>query len=74
MLGMTPMEAILSATAMGGELMMAPNELGKFQPGYFADLLLVNGNPLDDIDLLADFRNLDMFMIVRLLPDIQIVC
>jgi imidazolonepropionase-like amidohydrolase len=33
-LGFTPMEAILSATAMGGEIMLQPDELGKVQPGY----------------------------------------
>src|SRR5690606_23187023 len=38
-LGFTPMEAILSATALGGEIMLRPDELGKVQPGYLADLL-----------------------------------
>jgi hypothetical protein len=64
LLGMTPMEAIISATAYGGEIMLHPEELGKVQPGYFADLLLVNGNPLEDIEILANHKNLDMVMIV----------
>ncbi|MGH3504891.1 MAG: amidohydrolase family protein [Nocardioidaceae bacterium] len=61
-LGFTPMEAILSATARGGEIMLHPNELGKVQPGYFADLLLVDGDPLADITILQDHSKLDMIM------------
>ena len=53
-LGFTPMEAILSATAQGGQIMLRPGELGKVQPSYLADLLLVDGNPLDDITILQD--------------------
>jgi imidazolonepropionase-like amidohydrolase len=52
--GFTPMEALLSATALGGEIMGRPNELGKVKEGYLADLILVDGNPLDDITLLQD--------------------
>ena len=33
----------------GGEIMLRPDELGKVQPGYLADLLLVDGDPLADI-------------------------
>ncbi|KAJ7176909.1 hypothetical protein C8R46DRAFT_1077693 [Mycena filopes] len=61
-LGMTPMEAIISATAYGGELMRHPNELGKVIPGAYADLILVNGNPLDDISLLSHKENLDVII------------
>jgi imidazolonepropionase-like amidohydrolase len=64
LLGFTPMEAILSATALGGEIMMHPDELGKVQPGYYADLILVDGNPLDDISVLTPTNGkLDMIMI-----------
>jgi imidazolonepropionase-like amidohydrolase len=64
-LGFTPMEAILSATALGGEIMMHPHELGKVLPGYYADLILVDGNPLEDIKLLTGHQNIDFVMIVR---------
>ena len=63
-LGFTPMEAILSATAFGGEVMLQPEELGKVQPGYYADLVLVDGNPLEDITLLSGHKHIDMVMIV----------
>jgi imidazolonepropionase-like amidohydrolase len=54
LLGFTPMEALLSATALGGEIMLAPDELGKVAPGYKADLILVDGDPLADITVLQD--------------------
>jgi imidazolonepropionase-like amidohydrolase len=61
-LGFTPMEAILSATARGGEIMLRPGELGKVQPGYLADLILVDGDPLADITLLQDHDRLHAIM------------
>jgi imidazolonepropionase-like amidohydrolase len=61
-IGFTPMEAILSATALGGEIMLRPDELGKVAPGYLADLILVDGNPLDDITILQDHDRLHMIM------------
>jgi imidazolonepropionase-like amidohydrolase len=61
-LGFTPMEAILSATAQGGEIMLRPDELGKVAPGYLADLILVDGDPLADITVLQDHDKLDYIM------------
>ncbi|GAA99863.1 uncharacterized protein L969DRAFT_91804 [Mixia osmundae IAM 14324] len=59
----TPMEAILAATALGGDIFMRPHELGKVLPGYYADLLLVDGNPLDDVRLLQDHDKLNYILI-----------
>jgi imidazolonepropionase-like amidohydrolase len=53
-LGFTPMEAILSATKYGGEIMLRGNELGQVKEGYLADLLLVDGDPLANIAILRD--------------------
>jgi imidazolonepropionase-like amidohydrolase len=53
-LGFTPMEAIVAATKLGGEIMMQPRELGLVKEGYLADLLLVDGDPLANISLLQD--------------------
>ena len=61
-LGFTPMEAIISATAWGGQIMLRPDELGKVQPGYLADLILIDGNPLDDITILQDHDKLHYIM------------
>ena len=52
--GMTPMESLLAATARGGEIMMRPHDLGKLAEGYLADLLLVDGDPLQDLAVLQD--------------------
>jgi len=61
-LGYTPMEAILAATALGGEIMLRPDELGKVQPGYYADMILVDGDPLADITILQDHDKLHYIM------------
>ncbi|MFF1257560.1 amidohydrolase family protein [Streptomyces sp. NPDC058321] len=51
-LGFTPMEAIESATRLGGELMLQGDELGCIKEGYLADLLIVDSDPLNDISVL----------------------
>lgn len=56
--GYTPKETLLAATALGGEIMGHPEEVGKVQPGFFADVILVDGNPLDDVEVLQDTSKL----------------
>jgi len=56
--GFTPAEALRCATAVGGELMGLNDDLGLIKPGYLADLLLVDGDPLADIGILQDTRRL----------------
>ncbi len=58
LLGFSPMEAILSATKLGGEMMMMDRELGQVRTGYLADLLLMRGDPLADVRILQDKRRL----------------
>jgi imidazolonepropionase-like amidohydrolase len=58
LLGFTPIEAVTAATKLGGEIMMQGDELGLVKPGYLADLLLVDGNPLADIRILQDRNRL----------------
>ena len=53
-LGMTPMEAIVSCTRWGGQMMMKASELGEIKEGYLADLLLVDGDPLSNISILQN--------------------
>jgi imidazolonepropionase-like amidohydrolase len=48
-LGFTPTETLVAATRLGGEIMGMGEELGQIKPGYLADLLLVDGDPLADI-------------------------
>ena len=58
LLGYSPMDAILSATKLGGEIMMMGGELGQIKPGYLADLILVDGNPLANVKILQDANKL----------------
>jgi len=50
--GMSPMQAIQSATIIAADLLFESNNLGQIAPGMFADIVAVNGNPVDDISLL----------------------
>jgi imidazolonepropionase-like amidohydrolase len=62
LLGFTPMEAIEAATRLGGEIMQRGHELGQIRPGYLADLLLVDGDPLQDVTLLQRRERLRLVM------------
>lgn len=54
--GFEPWEALRAATAYGGEAWVGQSDLkmGRVQPGYVADLLVIDGNPLLDLSLLQD--------------------
>jgi imidazolonepropionase-like amidohydrolase len=62
LLGFTPMDAIVAATRMGGELMGHGGELGVVREGALADLLLVDGDALADVTLLQDRTKLRAIM------------
>jgi len=47
--GMTPMQAIQSATRVGAELVGMADQIGTIETGKLADIVAVPGNPLDDI-------------------------
>ena len=61
-LGYTPTEAFVAATKLGGEIMGMENELGLIKPGYLADLLLVSGDPTQNVAALQDKDNLRAIM------------
>jgi imidazolonepropionase-like amidohydrolase len=61
-LGFTPMDTLIAATRLGGEIMGMPGELGVVKAGALADLLLVDGDPLGDIAILQDRSALRMIM------------
>jgi len=54
--GYSPAEALIAATKWGGELMGM--NLGQIKEGYLADILLVNGDPTQDVSILQDRDNL----------------
>jgi imidazolonepropionase-like amidohydrolase len=51
--GMKPIDAIRSATVRAAELLRMEKEIGKIEPGKYADIIAVEGNPLDDIRALT---------------------
>jgi imidazolonepropionase-like amidohydrolase len=51
--GMTPMQSIVASTKMGGQLLGMGDQLGTLEPGRLADLILVDGDPLADIGVVA---------------------
>jgi imidazolonepropionase-like amidohydrolase len=52
--GMTPEQALRAATTNGAELLGKEKELGAVAPGYFADLVAVEGDPLADINVVLN--------------------
>jgi imidazolonepropionase-like amidohydrolase len=54
--GMTPMQAIQSATVAAADLLERPGDLGAIEPGKFADIVAVSGDPLRDITELERVR------------------
>lgn len=57
------MESIVAATAGVAKLFMREDELGKIKPGYFADVILVDGDPVKDIAVLQEHEKLNVIMI-----------
>jgi imidazolonepropionase-like amidohydrolase len=67
----TPFENLRSATGIGGEILALSGPrnrykegpLGVIKEGSYADILLIDGNPLDDIKILSDpENNIDLIM------------
>ncbi|HSL51234.1 MAG TPA: amidohydrolase family protein [Candidatus Deferrimicrobiaceae bacterium] len=54
--GMTPLEAIRSATATAADCLGLGQALGRVAPGYAADLIAVAGDPAERIEALGDLR------------------
>ena len=52
-----PMNAIVSATSTNARLFRMEDRIGRVQEGMDADLIVVGGNPIDDIDLLTNSDN-----------------
>jgi len=57
--GMTPAQAIQSATIVSAELLGWEDRVGSIEPGMYADIVAVDGNPLEDI---AELEDVDFVM------------
>ena len=54
--GMTPMDAIKSATSVPADHMEIADDVGAIEAGRFGDLIAVSGNPLEDMTILRDVK------------------
>jgi len=54
--GMTPAQALLSATAVNARVLKMEDRIGQVRPGLFADLIAVPGNPLEDISVTSQVK------------------
>ena len=55
-LGMSPMDAIKSATSRPAEMLDMAGQIGVIAPGAYADVVAVNGDPLREIKLLENVQ------------------
>jgi imidazolonepropionase-like amidohydrolase len=52
--GMTPMQAIQAATVAAADLLGWKEDVGAIAPGFYADIIAVDSNPLDDVSVLEN--------------------
>jgi imidazolonepropionase-like amidohydrolase len=60
--GMTPMQAVVASTKAAAELLGMGDTLGTLEAGKLADLILVDGDPLADISVVADPSRVKLVM------------
>jgi imidazolonepropionase-like amidohydrolase len=49
--GMTPVQALATATSNGAEMLGMGDRIGRVAPGYYADIVAVDGDPRSNIDV-----------------------
>jgi imidazolonepropionase-like amidohydrolase len=59
---MKPMEVLLSATRVNAEIFRMEDQIGSVEPGKYADLIVVKGNPLKDLRIFQNQDNLHLIM------------
>ena len=60
--GMTPMQALVAGTGWAAECCGLEKQVGTVQKGKFADLVVVDGDPLKDIRVLQDKTRIKLVM------------
>ena len=61
-LGMTPMEALQTATRNAAHAIKMEKELGTLEAGKLADILAINGDPSKDVTILQEKKNIQIVM------------
>jgi imidazolonepropionase-like amidohydrolase len=59
---MKPMEVLLSATRVNAELFRMSDKIGSVEPGKYADLIVLEGDPLRNLRGLQNQDNLKLIM------------
>jgi len=52
--GMTPAQALATATTIPAKMLARERELGALAPGFYADIVAVDGDPSRDIDVIVN--------------------
>jgi imidazolonepropionase-like amidohydrolase len=61
-LGMSTMDAIIAATKTAAEAIGIEDKVGTIEEGKIADIILIDGDPLQDIGLLGTENKIKMVM------------
>ena len=60
--GLTPMQALRAGTQWAAQCLALEREVGTLEKGRLADVVVVNGNPIDDITVLADPARIELVL------------
>jgi imidazolonepropionase-like amidohydrolase len=58
----SPLEVLQQATSVNAELLCMEDRIGRAAPGFAADLIVVDGDPLADVTVLGDAANIPAIM------------
>jgi imidazolonepropionase-like amidohydrolase len=59
----TPMQAVVAATRNGAEACFIGGKTGTVEAGKYADIIVIDGDPLADIKILQDVAKIKMVML-----------
>jgi len=60
--GLTPMQALRAGTQWAARCLALEREVGTLEKGRLADLVVVHGNPLDDVTVLLDPKRIELVL------------